>query len=873
MLIGNSTSTRLRSTTTAARKDKHSKLRQKEIRTKMLDEAVKMYTEAMKDGNKHVRPNAFRAIIDAFGKPSWMTRHAIYYHYKKTVLNVLNIVDNNDITQDIAEVNVDCNSNNIPETIADVPETDISDLTSSSARNKGGRPRGMKDRKHEDKKLKLAQTIAATKLQEIKKTQVSKKKLVNGTVDNVIIDSLTEVGLPLEYKSLISKACIETRVRRNNVLGYKGSFSQSSPMAPMEPMLVMFCQHLNRMAKSINEKEFLALANDIIDNTPTADSVKQFHRVICGTDEEGKRLGRKYFENFMQRHKDIVHTKKLHKRCVNRLEWAIYENVEKMYSLVYKEMVAAGVATQLDEPIYFDKVNNIVGEGDEHFGTLSDVQVTDPSYILFVDETGSNTNMRKDKVGSKRVIAEKGFSGEVQAISTDLRYTTMGFTAATGEPVMCCVIFCSDSTKGIPSSWVTGIDITKIDSTFTVPDDINDAIGILGETGAGVAGGGPRCMFRNKSVPCLIQYSPHGGVTPAILTNCLKQMDQLNLFPRENGKVPFLLLDGHDSRFSLDFLRYIRSEGEGEDHKWCCCIGLPYGTHLWQVGDSPAQNGNYKHYEAEFKAFLLRQKSFRMMPLTMKPTDIIPIVNYAWSKSFAVVKNNKKAILERGWFPTNRALLVHQEVLRTKKTNNTNSTHLENTNATLTSSLSTLVYNPNNGMSGIIFDEAINNQRNHPEAMKRRKERLELATATKDGEKVARKLTSGTAYHNDMIGLHNNDVWEHQQKWHASKQSIEEEKKNARKKVFLEKKKKCDEIRKRSRNTWTIKDLGVLLTYKRSKGDPVIKQKKDNRLLMINEWDRVAFRPTPPSSPICIVESHENIGECVEQDLLDTFEI
>jgi hypothetical protein len=488
------------------------KQQQKEIRQNMLDQAVKLYINAMQSGSTNVPPNTFRTIISTFGNPSWMTKNAIYYHYQKNVKKVNdnnNVgIDNNEainhVSADNNQPNVILNStNNVPNEVSVEPTAeaaDLSDLTSSS-RRKTGRPRGMLARKQEDKKLESAKVIAAQEYQEKKK---EKKKLENGTLDKIIIESLAKVGLPSEYQSMISKKTIESRVNRKNALGYAGSYSQSSPMAEMEPLLVGFCLHLNRMAKSINEKEFLALANDIIDGTPTAEKVKRFQHEICGTGKEGTLLGRKYFVNFMKRHKEILHTKRIHNRCVNRLEWATYDNIEKMYSLVYKEMVAAGVARELESPVYFDKENNIVGKDDNVFGTLSNTQVLDPSYLIFVDETGSSTNMRKDKVGSKNVIAEKGFSGARQAISTDLRYTTMGFTAGTGEPVMCCIIFTSDSKRGIPSNWVTGIDITKIDATFSLPEDNNDAMEKLGEIGS-VAGGGPRCVFRNKNVPCLIQ--------------------------------------------------------------------------------------------------------------------------------------------------------------------------------------------------------------------------------------------------------------------------------------------------------------------------------------------------------------------------------
>ena len=50
---------------------------------------------------------------------------------------------------------------------------------------------------------------------------------------------------------------------------------------------------------------------------------------------------------------------------------------------------------------------------------------------------------------------------------------------------------------------------------------------------------------------------------------------------------------------------------------------------------------------------------------TLSSTDIIPIVNEAWSLSFARVYNNTKAISERGWGPLNRNLLTYKELLQT----------------------------------------------------------------------------------------------------------------------------------------------------------------------------------------------------------------
>ena len=49
----------------------------------------------------------------------------------------------------------------------------------------------------------------------------------------------------------------------------------------------------------------------------------------------------------------------------------------------------------------------------------------------------------------------------------------------------------------------------------------------------------------------------------------------------------------------------------------------------------------------------------------MTPTDIIPLINYAWEHSVAKVAGNKKAICERGWFPFNQNLLLHPELMQT----------------------------------------------------------------------------------------------------------------------------------------------------------------------------------------------------------------
>ena len=136
----------------------------------------------------------------------------------------------------------------------------------------------------------------------------------------------------------------------------------------------------------------------------------------------------------------------------------------------------------------------------------------------------------------------------------------------------------------------------------------------------------------------------------------LAQLDTLNIFDQSENIQPFLSLDGHHSRMQLPFLEYINNI----NHPWMVCIGVPYGTHIWQVADSSQQNGIYKLTLAKAKALYLN--SLPSNKQRFLPTDIIPLVNMAWKESFANVTNSQKAIRERGWGPLNYCLLDHPDL-------------------------------------------------------------------------------------------------------------------------------------------------------------------------------------------------------------------
>ena len=150
--------------------------------------------------------------------------------------------------------------------------------------------------------------------------------------------------------------------------------------------------------------------------------------------------------------------------------------------------------------------------------------------------------------------------------------------------------------------------------------------------------GHPAC-FGGKEVPCIVSNTDSGSITSELLVSFLKKMDELDLFPRTDGLKPFLLLDGHGSRLELPFLQYINSP----NHEWVVCIGVPYGTSYWQVGDSSEQNGSYKMALTKCKKELVMKKQRHCFKNPQIETyKIVMIVNETWKKSFARVEFNKR---------------------------------------------------------------------------------------------------------------------------------------------------------------------------------------------------------------------------------------
>ena len=190
-------------------------------------------------------------------------------------------------------------------------------------------------------------------------------------------------------------------------------------------------------------------------------------------------------------------------------------------------------------------------------------------------------------------------------------WTTLGFTLGDGRPLLCVIIFaCAEVDAKMRMGIQPWCEIE------------GDLVKNMAENSHGVDKYfpyGPSCWVDGKEIPCYVRCSENGSITSEILTDILKHIDSFNIFDRREA-TPFLLLDGHGSRFGLDFLEYVNPPPQEEpvapedDHSWTVSIGTPYCTDKWQVADSKEQNGQHKNETKYQKQMVIQKKGSLAYP-------------------------------------------------------------------------------------------------------------------------------------------------------------------------------------------------------------------------------------------------------------------
>ena len=347
----------------------------------------------------------------------------------------------------------------------------------------------------------------------------------------------------------------------------------------------------------------------------------------------------------MKRNEHKIVSKKGLKYEIDRASWSTYANFKQMYNGVIAEFVDAGVAKERELLVWMNRFGNEVEEKDA-FGCKVTHDILHPDYIICMDEVGGNTSQKGDgHIGGELMLCETGTSPQRKINTKDKHYTVLGLTTLSGKAVMCCVIFAGVNENPLCE--------TGFDWEAEIIGKTTDTDFVKKNTGKGkLFPGGPVCDFQGKKIPCFCRWSPKGSITTEILRDILATLDKLEVYERKDGIIPCVLLDGHGSRFGLPFLQYITDP----EHEWCVVIGVPYGTALWQVGDSFCSHNTASARE---KRRIVENKESHFLTPTIEPHEIIDIVSVAWEKSFSRVETNKNAISERGWFPFNRNLMTY----------------------------------------------------------------------------------------------------------------------------------------------------------------------------------------------------------------------
>jgi hypothetical protein len=112
-------------------------------------------------------------------------------------------------------------------------------------------------------------------------------------------------------------------------------------------------------------------------------------------------------------------------------------------------------------------------------------------------------------------------------------------------------------------------------------------------------------------------------------------------------------LMGMVALFDLLFLKYINDI----KYHWWRCIGTPYGTNKWQVGDLLQQNGAFNMEMSKGKKARLADKVVKHgFPFKLTKEDNNWLLCCAWPKSFGRAETNQDVIVECGWGTLNYVL-------------------------------------------------------------------------------------------------------------------------------------------------------------------------------------------------------------------------
>ena len=192
----------------------------------------------------------------------------------------------------------------------------------------------------------------------------------------------------------ISPSAIRRRVDRKSLQCHHLAGGQVSPLAKIEPTILGIIIQMARMRQCLTPSRGLSLINSLIKDTPIQGELVAWK--ATNTPNTSGVVGRGYWRSFLKRNKNKIVSKRGQKYELNRQNWTTYANFVHMYNSIIDEMVEAGVAERLDEPVWMDRDGKICLE-DDAFGCKVHHKIVRPDMCICGDEVGGNISMKGDR--------------------------------------------------------------------------------------------------------------------------------------------------------------------------------------------------------------------------------------------------------------------------------------------------------------------------------------------------------------------------------------------------------------------------------------------------------------------------------------------
>jgi hypothetical protein len=348
-----------------------------------------------------------------------------------------------------------CNISNVSDDLSTLTPDDhvaVVDSVNDLARNFGGRPKGSTciAKENYSMVLKKATTDASLLYQKEKiAAEAEKRNVGKGVLKQIVLQMESERGLP---PNTIPLNTIRNRILRNNV--HADVELSLSPLKNVEPILVEYCIRLARIGNALNKDQVISLAEDVIHGTSIANDLAKFktarkikdiyHQSI--DNQQRVIVGEGWYNNFMKRNKDKIKRQRLKVKDRQRLTYCTYPNFQIMYETVYEDMVKCGIAIKLEKEVLVNCNGELVYDEKESDGLPTNYIITNPDLLVFVDETGNNTNQKSDpfRGNEKRIIPCNGDGFGLAGAVNDNHFTFLCFQSGSGEPIMCAIIFKSE---------------------------------------------------------------------------------------------------------------------------------------------------------------------------------------------------------------------------------------------------------------------------------------------------------------------------------------------------------------------------------------------------------------------------------------------